>query len=345
MARPEGFLCASASLRPVRGQGSGCSAPAFAPRASRRLWRQKNKRAAEAQRRRVFLARPKGFLCASASLRPVRGQGSGCSAPAFAPRASRRLWRQKSKRAAEAQRRRVFWQDQKDFSAPLRLCGLYVGRVRAVQRRPSRPGRADDFGDRRTNGPPSAETPSFFGKTKRILCASAALRPVRGAGRADDFGDRTPTSDTLHLGGHRPPRSRRHASFPGRRLRLSSPVQHSRDGGTTHTSSRRQSVRCGAGSPHTRAGGLCLRDATVVDTRERYVAALAGSSFDLSVLAAYSLPGLDGLTRARDARETDPLKPFILVSGTVGEEAAIAAMRAGAADYVLEQPQSAAGLC
>jgi PAS domain S-box-containing protein len=73
----------------------------------------------------------------------------------------------------------------------------------------------------------------------------------------------------------------------------------------------------------------------LVATREDYLQALDENDFDL-VLSDYSLPAFDGLTALRLflARELD--KPFVLVSGTIGEEVAIESLRAGATDYVLK---------
>ncbi len=73
----------------------------------------------------------------------------------------------------------------------------------------------------------------------------------------------------------------------------------------------------------------------LVATREEFLQALNENNFDL-VLSDYSLPAFDGLTALKLflARELD--KPFVLVSGTIGEEVAIESLRAGATDYVLK---------
>jgi PAS domain S-box-containing protein len=72
-----------------------------------------------------------------------------------------------------------------------------------------------------------------------------------------------------------------------------------------------------------------------VDKSEAFEAALRTGSFDL-ILADYSLPGYDGIQALRLARELAPETPILLVSGTIGEDAAIASLRAGASDYVLK---------
>ena len=82
-----------------------------------------------------------------------------------------------------------------------------------------------------------------------------------------------------------------------------------------------------------RRGGY---DPTVrrVETAEAMTAALA-EPWDL-VLADYSLPHFDAPSALRLLKESGHDLPFIIVSGVVGEEAAVAAMRAGAQDYVMK---------
>ncbi len=76
-------------------------------------------------------------------------------------------------------------------------------------------------------------------------------------------------------------------------------------------------------------------DAVLVDTREDFVAAIEGEAFDL-ILADYSLPAFDGLAALDIVNKRLPDVPFILVSGTLGEEVAIESLKAGATDYVLK---------
>ena len=75
---------------------------------------------------------------------------------------------------------------------------------------------------------------------------------------------------------------------------------------------------------------------TRVQTRADFAAALEGGDFDL-VLADYSLPSFDGLSALKHTQEVRPEVPFVLVSGALGEEAAIEALKSGATDYVLKQ--------
>jgi CheY-like chemotaxis protein len=70
-----------------------------------------------------------------------------------------------------------------------------------------------------------------------------------------------------------------------------------------------------------------------VDTPEALRAALGGGTWDL-VLSDWSMPCLTALAALELVKATGLDVPFIIASGTVGEEAAIDAMHAGAHDYV-----------
>jgi len=74
---------------------------------------------------------------------------------------------------------------------------------------------------------------------------------------------------------------------------------------------------------------------TCVKTRNDYQAELERGDFDL-ILSDYSLPRFDGLTALAMARKQHPQKPVIIVSGTMGEEAAVESLKQGATDYVLK---------
>lgn len=73
-----------------------------------------------------------------------------------------------------------------------------------------------------------------------------------------------------------------------------------------------------------------------------FVESLQGGGFDL-ILADYSLPGFDGHSALQLARELQPDLPFIFLSGSLGEELAIEALKSGATDYVLKQRLSRLG--
>jgi C4-dicarboxylate-specific signal transduction histidine kinase len=76
-------------------------------------------------------------------------------------------------------------------------------------------------------------------------------------------------------------------------------------------------------------------EVTRVQTRPEFRAALENVEIDL-ILADYKLPSFDGLSALHVARSVRPDLPFIFVSGTLGEEVAIEALKVGATDYVLK---------
>ena len=77
-------------------------------------------------------------------------------------------------------------------------------------------------------------------------------------------------------------------------------------------------------------------DVRLVDEERDYLAAL--DDFDPHiVLSDLSMPGFSGQRALDLLRERDQDLPFIFVSATLGEEAAIEALRNGATDYILKQ--------
>ena len=73
----------------------------------------------------------------------------------------------------------------------------------------------------------------------------------------------------------------------------------------------------------------------VVDREESFERALREFAPDV-ILSDFSMPGFDGMAALAMARELAPDTPFVFVSGTIGEEYAIRALRNGATDYVLK---------
>lgn len=71
-----------------------------------------------------------------------------------------------------------------------------------------------------------------------------------------------------------------------------------------------------------------------VDRREEFIAALA-EDIDL-ILSDYTMPGFSGREALLLAHEKRPEIPFLFVSGTIGEDAAVEALKSGATDYVLK---------
>ncbi len=82
------------------------------------------------------------------------------------------------------------------------------------------------------------------------------------------------------------------------------------------------------------AEGVTCR-VTLVETKAAFVTGLDQEGIDL-ILADYSLPTFDGLSALKIAVEKRPETPFIFVSGAMGEEVAIEALKIGATDYVLK---------
>ena len=74
---------------------------------------------------------------------------------------------------------------------------------------------------------------------------------------------------------------------------------------------------------------------TRVEVEADFRAALQEDRFDL-VLADYNLPDIDARAALEVLRELAPDVPFIIVSGSIGEDTAVAAMQLGAADYILK---------
>ncbi len=72
-----------------------------------------------------------------------------------------------------------------------------------------------------------------------------------------------------------------------------------------------------------------------VDTPAGLQAALAGEDWDC-VISDYQMPAFSGLAAVEIVRRHSAELPFILVSATIGEELAVAAMKAGASDYVMK---------
>ncbi|HEY3914000.1 MAG TPA: ATP-binding protein [Verrucomicrobiae bacterium] len=76
-------------------------------------------------------------------------------------------------------------------------------------------------------------------------------------------------------------------------------------------------------------------EAVIVRSRPEFEDAVARGGFDL-VLSDFALPGYDGPAALAHVRRKKPEIPFILVSGTIGEEKAIEVLKSGANDYVLK---------
>lgn len=72
-----------------------------------------------------------------------------------------------------------------------------------------------------------------------------------------------------------------------------------------------------------------------VDTQAEFRTSLEDQTWDI-ILSDHSLPTYSGRTALLDLKESGKDIPFILVSGTIGEELAVQILKAGAQDYVLK---------
>ena len=84
-----------------------------------------------------------------------------------------------------------------------------------------------------------------------------------------------------------------------------------------------------------RRGGF-IPEIERVDDADALRAAVQRGGHDV-VICDYALPRMDGLEALRIVRQLAPDVPFVLVSGTIGEETAVEALKAGAGDFVTKQ--------
>ncbi|HXB53988.1 MAG TPA: response regulator [Vicinamibacteria bacterium] len=88
--------------------------------------------------------------------------------------------------------------------------------------------------------------------------------------------------------------------------------------------------------------GLALREAGLdwdvvrVESRDAFVAALEQGGFN-AVVSDYSLPSFNGLEALRETRKRRPELAFLFFTGTLGEERAVEALKAGATDFVAKE--------
>jgi len=74
----------------------------------------------------------------------------------------------------------------------------------------------------------------------------------------------------------------------------------------------------------------------LVDTEEDFRREL--KEFDPDVIISdYSMPSFDGMTALQIARSAEKFYPFIIFTGSMNEETAVACMKAGANDYVIKE--------
>jgi len=74
---------------------------------------------------------------------------------------------------------------------------------------------------------------------------------------------------------------------------------------------------------------------TRVDTEERMKEEILKDNWDV-IISDFALPKFDGLSALRIYKEAQLDIPFLIVSGTIGEEVAVNAMKQGAHDYLMK---------
>src|SRR5271154_5451400 len=72
-----------------------------------------------------------------------------------------------------------------------------------------------------------------------------------------------------------------------------------------------------------------------VENRIQFEHALAAETFD-AVISDYRLPGWNGIDALNAVRVRDSCLPFLLVTGVLGDEAAVDCIKRGANDYILK---------
>ncbi|OLE10136.1 MAG: hypothetical protein AUG89_12940 [Acidobacteria bacterium 13_1_20CM_4_56_7] len=85
---------------------------------------------------------------------------------------------------------------------------------------------------------------------------------------------------------------------------------------------------------HLKESGFQI-DYTLVQDRQEFRAALLKNDFD-AVLSDFNLPSWSGLDAIRELRTLGKDIPFLLVTGTLGEEAAVECIKQGVTDYILK---------
>ncbi len=83
-----------------------------------------------------------------------------------------------------------------------------------------------------------------------------------------------------------------------------------------------------------RKEGLAFTTARV-ETRDDFLTALTDFQPDL-IVSDYSMPEFDGMEALRLSLAHDPTLPFIVLTGSLNEETAVACIKAGATDYILK---------
>lgn len=86
---------------------------------------------------------------------------------------------------------------------------------------------------------------------------------------------------------------------------------------------------------HMKRGGLDI-DAVRIESEAEFRAAIEPGQRWHVILSDYNLPGFSGLAALEILKASGRTLPFILLSGEIGEDVAVEAMRNGASDYLLK---------
>jgi PAS domain S-box-containing protein len=82
------------------------------------------------------------------------------------------------------------------------------------------------------------------------------------------------------------------------------------------------------------SGGFNI-DYERIETREALMRALHEKTWDC-IISDFAMPQFTGLEALEELKKSGMDIPFILISGTIGEETAVSAMKAGASDYIMK---------
>ena len=74
---------------------------------------------------------------------------------------------------------------------------------------------------------------------------------------------------------------------------------------------------------------------TIVANRAEFLQAIAFQEFS-AIFSAYEIPGWSGMEALREVRKAGKDTPFILITGVLGEDAAVECVKQGVSDYVLK---------
>jgi len=85
----------------------------------------------------------------------------------------------------------------------------------------------------------------------------------------------------------------------------------------------------------TLAGGDFSFRITHAQTKAEFQSALEKNEFDV-VISDYDLPSYNGIAALAFSKKIRPQTPFILISGSIGEEIAVESLKLGATDYILK---------